>query len=61
MAKERITSIVNQKTISALEGVQKQLEIMRNCELELNKLGIEIKNFNIGFSNFPSIDFSKNV
>ena len=40
---EVITSIVSNNAIEKLKEVQMQLEIMRNCELELNRLGMEIE------------------
>ena len=56
MASEQVTSIISKKAIDTLKEVQTQLEIMRNCELELNKLGVEIKNFNIEFTKFQFQD-----
>lgn len=40
---EQITSIVGSNAIKKLKQVQKHLEIMCNCETELNKLGIFIE------------------
>ena len=43
MESKQVTSIISEKAIAILKEVQKQLEIMRNDELELNKLGIKIE------------------
>jgi hypothetical protein len=54
---EQTTTLISPKIIEKLNILQKQLEIMRDCELELHKIGVKIKTLQLIYPD----DFFRNV